>query len=522
MKLKQLIKFNEKERLCALLIILTGILIRIVDFGNTPCGFNQDEAFAGYEAFSLLNYGIDSAGYHNPCYFVSWGSGMNVLESYLAIPFFKLFGCSVTTFRVPQLILSCISLPFFYLLLKKASDSKTALLGLSLLVISPWHIMISRWGLESNLAPAFLLIGFYFFIKGINKNKYWVVSAIIYGLSLYSYSITWIVVPLTILVCGIYLFINKQKILLQYVLISGFVLFVFAMPLILFLLVNTGFISEISNSFISIPQLSKIRLSEISINNIFLPKTYYNLFKILINQHDGLIWNSIFDFGLFYKISLPFIILGAVKITSVALCQIKLKKFCIEVILLLGMSCSLFTCLLIDNLNVNKANSLHFYILIMLTIGIKEAFSIFKKYIIIKKAILFSYAMSFIFFFSFYLSDYNNQISYDFRSGLEDAVQFAKQLPSDICLDSSIYYSQVLFYDQTPTDVFLNTVEYSNYTSAFLHVEKFSHYEFGFDPENLDPEKVYIIKNEMEEIFLKESFKTETFENYSVAYNNYN
>lgn len=87
MKIKQLIIFNEKEQLCALLIILIGILIRIADFGNTPCGFNQDEAFAGYEAFSLLNYGIDSAGYHNPCYFVSWGSGMNVLESYIAIPF---------------------------------------------------------------------------------------------------------------------------------------------------------------------------------------------------------------------------------------------------------------------------------------------------------------------------------------------------------------------------------------------------------------------------------------------------
>lgn len=225
MKIKQLIIFNEKEQLCALLIILIGILIRIADFGNTPCGFNQDEAFAGYEAFSLLNYGIDSAGYHNPCYFVSWGSGMNVLESYIAIPFFKLFGCSVTTFRLPQLIFSCISLPFFYLLLKKAFDPKTALLGLSLLVISPWHIMISRWGLESNLAPAFLLIGFYFFIKGIYKNKYWIVSAIIYGLSLYSYSITWIVVPLTILVCSIYLFINKQKISLRYVLISGIILF---------------------------------------------------------------------------------------------------------------------------------------------------------------------------------------------------------------------------------------------------------------------------------------------------------
>lgn len=26
---------------------------------------NQDEAYAGYEAWSLLNYGIDSEGYHN-------------------------------------------------------------------------------------------------------------------------------------------------------------------------------------------------------------------------------------------------------------------------------------------------------------------------------------------------------------------------------------------------------------------------------------------------------------------------
>ena len=97
-------------------------------------------------------------------------------------------------------------------------------------------------------------------------------------------------------------------------------------------------------------------------------------------------------------------------------------------------------------------------------------------------------------------------------------MQFAKQIPSDICLDSSIYYSQILFYDQTPTDVFLNTVEYSNYPSAFLHVKKFSNYEFGIDSENLDPEKVYIITNDMEYVFLKADFKTETFENYSVAY----
>ncbi|MBR5280514.1 MAG: hypothetical protein IKU26_06080, partial [Clostridia bacterium] len=68
-----------------LLILLLGIFLRVYQFGTLPIGLNQDEAFAGYEAFSLAHYGVDSAGYHNPVYFVSWGSGMNVLESYLAI-----------------------------------------------------------------------------------------------------------------------------------------------------------------------------------------------------------------------------------------------------------------------------------------------------------------------------------------------------------------------------------------------------------------------------------------------------
>ena len=40
-------------------ILLIGILIRIVGIANMPNAFNCDEASAGYEAFSILNYGID-------------------------------------------------------------------------------------------------------------------------------------------------------------------------------------------------------------------------------------------------------------------------------------------------------------------------------------------------------------------------------------------------------------------------------------------------------------------------------
>ncbi|HCS74868.1 MAG TPA: hypothetical protein DIW17_13460, partial [Clostridiales bacterium] len=234
--------YKSRKYVGVFLLILLGIILRAYKFGSIPAGLNQDEAFAGYEAFSLLNYGVDSAGYRNPCYFVSWGSGMNVLESYLAVPLMKLFGPSVVTLRLPQLILSCISLLVFYLLLQKIFSERTALIGLSLLAISPWHIMLSRWGLESNLAPSFLLFGLYFFILGIENNRYWIASAIMYGLSLYAYSINWIVIPLTLFCLIIYIIVSRRKIRYRYAVISSAVLFIFALPLILFVLVNRGYI----------------------------------------------------------------------------------------------------------------------------------------------------------------------------------------------------------------------------------------------------------------------------------------
>ena len=92
------------------LILAIGIFARVFRFGLVPGGINQDEAFAGYEAWALLNYGIDTAGYHNPVYLTAWGSGMNALESYLMMPFIALFGLKVWVIRLPQLIVSCMSL----------------------------------------------------------------------------------------------------------------------------------------------------------------------------------------------------------------------------------------------------------------------------------------------------------------------------------------------------------------------------------------------------------------------------
>ena len=137
-----------------------------------PNALNCDEASAGYEAFSLLNYGIDRNGNHNPSFLVAWGSGQNALLTYLIIPLIKIFGLKTIAIRLPMAILGCVSLVILYLLLRKISNKKLAIIGLAFFAICPWHIMKSRWGLESNLFPDLILIFAYMLIKGIeDKNK---------------------------------------------------------------------------------------------------------------------------------------------------------------------------------------------------------------------------------------------------------------------------------------------------------------------------------------------------------------
>lgn len=500
-------------------VILCGIFIRLYEFGTLPAGLNQDEAYAGYEAYSLLNYGTDSFGYHNPCYFTAWGSGMNVLESYLAIPFIKLFGLSVFSFRLPQLICACISLPVFYLLLKELFDKKHATAGLLVLAICPWHIMLSRWGLESNLAPAFLLFGFYFFVKGIKNNKYFIFSAIMYGTALYSYAITWTVVPVTVFLCGVYLLLSKQKISWKYVLISAGILFILALPLILFVLVNNGYMEEVRTSFFSVPKMLVMRDSEISPKNLIDPECWNSFWNVFYKQNDGLPWNSTGDFGMFYFISIPFMVIGIGKSFGVAWKKIKEKSFSYEIVFLLCAFASVICCLMLKNPNINRINCLHFCTLIFITVGIVEATSWFKSGQYFKHAIAVGYMLSFLSFCGTYFGSYNETIGYYFNNGAGECIQYVKSLGCESCsVDSSIFYSQVLFYDQTPVNEFRENVEFTNYPAAYLSVSSFGKYDFGIDYYNIGEYDAYIVRNEDAEWFTENGYVIKTFGNYTVCY----
>ena len=66
--------------------------LRFVALGTVPGGINSDEASSGVEALSILRTGADLWGNHLPVWFPAWGSGMNALYTYLAVPAIWLFG----------------------------------------------------------------------------------------------------------------------------------------------------------------------------------------------------------------------------------------------------------------------------------------------------------------------------------------------------------------------------------------------------------------------------------------------
>ena len=173
-----------------LIFFIAGIMLRVLYLGDIPGNgsVNPDEAYAGYEAYSLLHYGMDSHGYSMPVYLEAWGSGMNALETYCMIPFIAVWGLNAFSIRCAQCLWGILAFVAAYFLAKKIYDKKIAVIALGLISFMPWQLMMCRWGLESNLLPDFLLFGLLFLLKAIQNTKWMVLSMACYGLALYCYA----------------------------------------------------------------------------------------------------------------------------------------------------------------------------------------------------------------------------------------------------------------------------------------------------------------------------------------------
>lgn len=282
----------DKYKIAIILILILGSAIRLIGIGDIPSGLNVDEASAGYEAFSIANYGIDRNGKTLPVFLEAWGSGQNALYVYMIIPFVKLFGLSVFTTRLPMAIAGCISLFVMYKILKMQDNKKLTIVTLSFFAIAPWHIMKCRWGLESNIFPDVMLWAAYFLINGIHTKKIYkfYIGTALLGLCSYAYGTSYYFLPIFSIITLIILAKNK-KLSIKQAIISLSIIAIISFPIILMLIINSFNLEEIKILNFTIPRLESNRYETVTLlsSNNLLNTIYSNIkegIKILLTQRD--------------------------------------------------------------------------------------------------------------------------------------------------------------------------------------------------------------------------------------------
>jgi len=95
------------------IILFTAAILRFYNINSYP-SLNPDEAALGYNAYSLLKTGKDEHGASWPLHFKSFGDYKPGGYVYLAIPFVKVLGLTPLAVRLPNLILSILTIYFLY------------------------------------------------------------------------------------------------------------------------------------------------------------------------------------------------------------------------------------------------------------------------------------------------------------------------------------------------------------------------------------------------------------------------
>ena len=144
----------------AVLCILAFSLVLLFRLGTIPTIF-IDEGNGMYDSWSLAKYGVDSNLISNPIYLQSFaGQGQSILYARLAGTFLKILGYSIYAYRLPLVLVAITSVILLFNVLN-AFDVKSKGIFLTTMIFctSPWLIMVSRFGMDCNVAPFMVLIG---------------------------------------------------------------------------------------------------------------------------------------------------------------------------------------------------------------------------------------------------------------------------------------------------------------------------------------------------------------------------
>ena len=436
----------ERRVLWALILGLCAL--RLWRFGSVPGGMNQDEAMAAVDAFALAFHGTDRFGTWLPAHFTAWGYGqMSVLLSYCMIPFLRLFGLSALSARLPALLWSFAGMAAFFVFLRRWLGERAALVGLLLLAVNPWHFMQSRWALDCNLFPHLFLLGFALLSVGQKRPWALTLSMLPFALCMYSYGVSFVTVPLFLLLAVWALRVPPRR-----ALGCAAVYFALSWPIYGTMLLNALGRETVSLPFVTLPYFpDSVRAGDILFfSPHFGAQLWQNarsLWRVGFLQAPDLIWNAIDGFGTVYRCSMPLLCLGLVHTLREA------RRSAEARLVLLYWLCSLWLGLCINNVNVNRLNILFYANLLLIARGAEGLLGFRRE---TAAALAASYALLAGLFFGTYFTDWAARIEPVFYADFLDALRYAETLGA-------------AEYEITPDSQFTGSRQTSEILTLFAH-----------------------------------------------------
>ncbi len=181
------IKITKTAILFSLIVFLAAYL-RFFHLSSIPSGFIPEEVSTGWNAYSILHTGRDEWGTILPLIFRETGGFKLILNSYLIVPVMAIFGMNEFSVRTTTAVAGILTVIFTYFLSKEMfKRKKIALLSSLFLTLSPWHIAMSRYGVDVNWGIPLFLSGLLFFLKSRVKPQFLILSGIFFALSYHTY-----------------------------------------------------------------------------------------------------------------------------------------------------------------------------------------------------------------------------------------------------------------------------------------------------------------------------------------------
>lgn len=481
------------------LIIILAIFLRFWDLNILPPSLNWDEVSIGYNAYSVLKTGSDEWGEFMPLSFRAFGDYKLPGYIYLDIPFIYIFGLNEWGVRLPSALLGIGITILIYLLLSSLTNFRTAAWGALIAAILPWTIILSRIALEAHLALFLTVLGTYLFVKGLKKNSYLIISAIVFGLTIFAYNSSRVVTPIIVLLLGITYFQklkNKKTALVGLVIFSTF--FAIALPRALLqdssaryrwtAVLDEGAINHINES----RGASKLPFPKFIHNKVtyFITESSKNYIAHFNPNFLFLNGGSNYQFsvpgsGLIYPFLGPFILLGLWKIYKT-----RQKAHLVSLVWLL--IAPIPAAITRDSPHSLRSLMMIPPLIFIIAFGLEDFMNLVKSRKVWYSLITIILIFSLFRFWENYSNDYRNNYSWSWQYGYKEAVEYISQEASQYDL---IYFTKkygephefVLFYSKFNPESYKKDVNLVRYEkSDWFWVDKFDKFIFINDWEVKD------------------------------------